>query len=808
MRASNDVLARALTEVLDGLAPVSTELEAEGMPVPSWSGQLIRPVVGVAGVVASKAEGPAVWKALAAVQLAHEASLVHDDVIDGATERRGKPTLGSSRGVAAALVEGDHLLTAAYRLAAGTRNLEWMEWFTRAVERTVAGEKAQGRAAGRSLEWAEYEAIVLDKSGGLIGAALAAGPAMTGSGDVEAYYELGRRVGLFYQMVDDLLDYLPGADTGKPALVDRAHRLWTWPLAFVTTTPGMDGEEVARALAEPGADGLRPLDRAVARLRTEAEGVINRASSLLPCDVILPELIRSWLHAAEAAASVREAPLPPVAGWEDWMADRARSFRFAAHLFPSDRLRQVEGVYAWCRYTDDLVDVDDATPKEKEARLDAWLEVSRRAYEGATTGNDLADRVMAEMQGSGVPFGYARELIEGMRMDLEERTYGTIAELRLYTFRVASVVGLWLTELFGVRDPWMLDRAAALGHAMQMTNILRDVGEDLARGRIYLPSEWLGAFGLERSDLERMAATGQIDPRYEALIERLLQQAESEYDLAEPAIGRLPDFFRKPVAVAARVYRGIHDRIRANGYDNLTRRAHTSFLDKLRLGAGALLSPAPGTPATSEAAPPDPYPGHSDRERAGTGSAARAVRIVGVMAALAVAGGSLAAQPSSLPEELERVGMLWVEGVEDASAAAAGLELVRTLGTGSVEPGTAEAALLRVYEGAFLALRAKHGGNPRARLRDLRAGFEVMDGAVATAPTLAELRYIRLMSGFHLPAVFGRRAAVREDMEVLAHLLPAQIGAFPPAIRGEVVDFVLSHGRLEPGDRTALEALR
>jgi 15-cis-phytoene synthase len=786
MRSSDGVLERTLTHVLDGLAPVSAALEAEGMPVPSWSGQLIRPMVGVAGALATKAEGSAVWSALAAVQLAHEASLVHDDVIDGASERRGVRTVASTRGVAAALVEGDHLLTASYRLAASARNAEWMEWFTLAVERTVAGEKAQGRSAGRPLRWEEYESMVLDKSGGLIGAALAAGPAMKGAWNVEAYYELGRQVGLIYQMVDDLLDYMPRANTGKPAFADRARRLWTWPLAYVDAAPEMDGEAIGRALAEPGADGVRPLDRALARLRADAEAVRNRAVALLPGDVIVSALLRSWVRTAEVAANVREVQLPPVEGWEGWMSDRARSFRFAAHLFPAERHRQVQGVYAWCRYTDDLVDADDVGQAEKSARLDAWLDLSRRAYAGEVTGNDLADRVMGEMREAGVPLGYAEELIEGMRMDLEGRTYGTIAELRLYTFRVASVVGLWLTELFGVRDPWMLDRAAALGHAMQMTNILRDVGEDLDRGRVYLPLEWLAGYGLDASDLERMAGSGRIDPCYAALVERLLQEAEAEYRYAEPAIARLPDYFRKPVAVAARVYRGIHDRVRENGYDNLTRRAHTSFLDKIRLGAGALLA------------------------REGSNPGARAARIAMVLAALALSWAPThgAAQQAPVAEELEAVGRLWVAGVADAAAVTAGLEAVRALGSAHVASGTAEAALLQVYQGAFLALRAKHGGSPRARLRDLRAAFEAMDGAVAAAPTLAEVRYIRLMSGFHLPAVFGRRGEVTEDLATLAQLLPAQIHVFPPAIRSEVVEFVLRHGRLEPGSRVALEALR
>src|SRR5690606_1544019 len=124
------------------------------------------------------------------------------------------------------------------------------------------------------------------------------------------------------------------------------------------------------------------------------------------------------------------------------------------------------------------------------------------------------------------PLRYASELIEGMRMDVRGVRYATLGELSAYTYRVASVVGLWITTLFGIRDPWMLERAATLGHAMQLTNILRDVGEDLDAGRVYLPESWLRAHGLAVADLRHMRASGTIDPRYARLVEALLRVAE------------------------------------------------------------------------------------------------------------------------------------------------------------------------------------------------------------------------------------------------------------------------------------------
>jgi 15-cis-phytoene synthase len=803
----------AEARVRAGLAPVSAWLAESGMPASSWRGKLIRPVVGYAAVAGGgdADEGGAsasLWYALGAVQLAHEASLLHDDVIDGAGVRRGEATAVATEGVASALVEGDHLLTSAYRLAARTGHVWWMERFAAAVERTVAGEKAQGRSAGRALTWEEYEAVVLGKSGELLGAALSVAPALRGEGEVEVdrYYALGRRVGLVYQMLDDLLDYCPAVDTGKPALADGRRGLWTWPLAHVPATAEAEPALAARLLREPDEDGIRPVDHCVDRLRSVAAEVAAEAAVLLPGDGIIPALLDEWVAAAESAAgpSPRRVVLPPVAGWEQLMTEHARSFRLAARLFPSDRRAQVVGVYAWCRYTDELVDGAALPPAELEARLDAWLDLSRRAYQGERTGNELADRVMGEMRVADVPFAYAAELIEGMRMDVHRVEYGTLSELRMYTYRVASVVGLWLTELFGVRDPWMLDRAAALGHAMQLTNILRDVGEDLGRGRLYLPTAWLSAHGLSRADLERMLEAGAPDAAYGELIERLLRVAEEEYALAEPAIDRLPGFYRRPVRVASALYRGIHLQIRRNGYDNLTRRAHTSLTDKVWLGlrafgSGRVQAPEVGRLGRAVALTAalvlgaSPLAAQAPPDLRTPGDITRAVSVPGVM----------------FREVRDRVGVLWLRAVEDPAAVAEGLDAVATL-RGQLLPGSATRAslLLDAYEGAFLTLRAKHGGWPGARLRNLREGFERMDAAVWRAPDAAELRYVRLMSGFYLPGFFRRGDVVDEDLLALARLLPDSRDAFPAELLPEVRDFVLKHAALDAPTRARLEVLR
>jgi phytoene synthase len=151
------------------------------------------------------------------------------------------------------------------------------------------------------------------------------------------------------------------------------------------------------------------------------------------------------------------------------------------------------------------------------------------------------------------------------------------------------VVGLWLTELAGVRDSAVLSRAAALGHAMQLTNILRDVGEDARAGRIYLPADKMKQYGLTPELLEQMmVGAAPVSAHYAVLIEELLRVAERDYDFAFEAIPELPRSFQRSVAVAAYVYRGIHSEIRRRSYDNLTQRAVTSPTKKMVLATHAL----------------------------------------------------------------------------------------------------------------------------------------------------------------------------------------------------------------------------
>lgn len=280
-------------------------------------------------------------------------------------------------------------------------------------------------------------------------------------------------------------------------------------------------------------------------------------------------------------------PLPSE--WPAYLARHGRSFSFASALVPEPHRSRLIAVYAYCRFTDDLVDTGSRSRATALARLDWWLEASQAAYEGQPSPHAMLRVAMQEMARSNVPFRYVTQLIRGMRMDLSRRQYDTIDELRTYCYRVASVVGLWLTELFGVRDPVTLERAACLGRAMQLTNIVRDVGEDRERGRLYLPRELMRRRGLTTATIDRVRTGRAPIPReYVAVLEDLMLIAENDYREGWRGIPALPVFFQPAVGVASRVYAAIHEAVRRNGYDTLRRRAVTSTMRKLAIARATL----------------------------------------------------------------------------------------------------------------------------------------------------------------------------------------------------------------------------
>ena len=265
----------------------------------------------------------------------------------------------------------------------------------------------------------------------------------------------------------------------------------------------------------------------------------------------------------------------------------SRSFWFASRWFNRSQRVAISRVYAYCRTTDDIVDCASDKNSAEQA-LEDWAAKSRAAYAGESTGVDWLDKLMTASREADVPFALVEDLLAGVRSDLGTVRVADWQELSRYCYRVGSVVGLWICRLFGITDPAVLDRARALGHAMQLTNITRDVGEDLSINRIYLPATLLDQYGVAEADLRSMHAVGRPSPEYRVMMADLAGRTEALYAFAETGIPALPPGFRSAVAVASRVYHGIGIAVRRADWNNLSRRARTSFVQKIILAAKAL----------------------------------------------------------------------------------------------------------------------------------------------------------------------------------------------------------------------------
>jgi phytoene synthase len=245
----------------------------------------------------------------------------------------------------------------------------------------------------------------------------------------------------------------------------------------------------------------------------------------------------------------------------------SKTFHLSSLCLTPRKRRAVWAVYAFCRIADDLVD-GHAPAEQRLVALDAWEAGLRDAYAGRPSGpvfTALADAA----ERFAIPIGPALDLLRGARHDLRVRRYATYDEVERYCDLVASTVGLLVLPVLGTVAPDAERHAIALGRAMQMTNILRDVGEDARMGRIYLPAEDLARFGCS----EDAIAAGIVDAPFRALIRFEIDRVRALYREAEPGVDLLAPDARYCVRLALALYRDILDRIEANGYDVFTRRA-------------------------------------------------------------------------------------------------------------------------------------------------------------------------------------------------------------------------------------------
>ena len=271
----------------------------------------------------------------------------------------------------------------------------------------------------------------------------------------------------------------------------------------------------------------------------------------------------------------------------------SRSF-FAASLLLPGRIRgPATALYAFCREADDAIDLGDdpeAALKRLHQRLDA-------AYAGAPEANPVDRAFAATVETFAIPRALPAALIEGLAWDAASRRYRSFSELLDYCARVAGGVGVMMTLIMGVRDPHALARAADLGVAMQLTNIARDVGEDAAARRLFLPLDWLEAAGIDADRLD-------FSPALAGVVQRLLDEAATLYTRAAPGIAMLPLTCRTGIAAARRIYAAIGEKIALAGHDSVTRRARVPDREKFaHAGRAALDALRWASAATAPALP-------------------------------------------------------------------------------------------------------------------------------------------------------------------------------------------------------------
>ncbi len=241
------------------------------------------------------------------------------------------------------------------------------------------------------------------------------------------------------------------------------------------------------------------------------------------------------------------------------------NFYYAFMLLPAERRRALHAVYAFCRFIDDIA--DDEAAGDAASLLRRWREELERVYTGTPTraiSRALADSV----RHFNIPRDYFEELIAGVEMDLTRKRYANFEDLRLYCYRVASVVGLICIEIFGYTNPAARIYAEKLGIAFQITNILRDVKEDALRNRIYLPLEDLARFGVT----EEQILHSIYSPNFVRLMEFEAARAQDFYREAQAALP-VEDRSSLLTAEAMRlIYGALLERIVRSNYRVLDRR--------------------------------------------------------------------------------------------------------------------------------------------------------------------------------------------------------------------------------------------
>ncbi len=282
---------------------------------------------------------------------------------------------------------------------------------------------------------------------------------------------------------------------------------------------------------------------------------------------------------------------------QDKAARSGSSFYYSFLFLPPERRRAITALYAFCREVDDVVDetIDQGIARVK---LDWWVGEVDRLYSGAPQ-HPVTLALSAHLGSYDITRSRLIEVIDGMRMDLEQNRYLDYTGLRLYCRRAAGVVGEMASGVFGRTDPQTLRYADTLGLAFQLTNIIRDVGEDARKGRIYLPIEDLQRFGLTAADI----LSTRHSPKF---VELMRFQAARARDCYREAYALLPEADRRsqrPGLIMSAIYSTLLDEIERDGFLVLDRRTSLTPIRKLLLAWRTWVSGRPPKLSAPRSAP-------------------------------------------------------------------------------------------------------------------------------------------------------------------------------------------------------------
>jgi|TARA_R100000479_G_C6389810_1_gene204592 phytoene synthase len=264
----------------------------------------------------------------------------------------------------------------------------------------------------------------------------------------------------------------------------------------------------------------------------------------------------------------------------------AKTFYMATRFLPNEKQRGIFAIYGLCRYLDDLVDeAEDLIIEQKitvdqvEEKLEMFKQRLIDVYEGRIVDDPILTAFSDTLKQYKISMELPFLLMEGVKMDLVKSRFENFDEIYDYSYKVASVVGLMTSEVFGYTNNNALQYAVDLGIAMQLTNILRDVGEDLRRGRIYLPQEDLKRFDVSEEELFNYT----LDDKFSELMKFQINRTREYYEKADKGICLLSSDSRLPVYLARHNYSRILDKIEENNYNVFDHRAYLNYTEKLSI---------------------------------------------------------------------------------------------------------------------------------------------------------------------------------------------------------------------------------